>query len=518
MNIKELDSYNLVENAKIPTQLNPAVWDRHEHLVNRVKDLINVSLEEYCQYLGLNESQIKDVVIAGNNAGYTYNSKSNIDVVVQADLNTDPTFREFFNEHAYKFNRQHPVKIDNTYIKFYIHPTDETFENNGSYSILSESWVIVPKRKLIENSSVSKLKALEAAAQPKVATPNLKKKIVERKPFVYGYGQDRLDEVEITPDGTNPTTCQFTNEDEQLSDEEILKDFIDFCAKELKLEHMPAIKLRKDPQWPVVHKTFGRYIDDIKMLEVAWGHRHIMDVLRTVAHELTHKHQHERDGEHMGSAAGETGSPYENEANARAGILMRDYARLHPEYFAAGQAADLHEEEVDEGLKSKAAAAAIVAALSGNAAAQSVQGILGFLRNAGTVAQQAHNITRAGINAEVQQEINNYVRAQGGDANAQNLSHLYQLQSELKQQENNTPNYTQQAEPVNEATGYIPTAAEADDPRFEMALTVDVHPGAIGKAANAFLLNTDAQGHPQELRPDGIVKRMMNEYLEFKQK
>jgi hypothetical protein len=65
-----------------------------------------------------------------------------------------------------------------------------------------------------------------------------------------------------------------------------------------------------------------------------------MDVLRTVAHELTHKHQHERES--VPSDAGETGSPYENEANARAGILMRDYGRLHPELFDAGQT-DLEE-------------------------------------------------------------------------------------------------------------------------------------------------------------------------------
>ena len=71
-------------------------------------------------------------------------------------------------------------------------------------------------------------------------------------------------------------------------------------------------------------------------------------------------------------------------------------------------------------------------------------------------------------------------------------------------------------EELNEASGYIPTAAQAHDPRYEMALTVDVRPGALGKAANSFLLNTDSQGHPQELRPDGLVNRMMNEYLEFK--
>jgi hypothetical protein len=71
---------------------------------------------------------------------------------------------------------------------------------------------------------------------------------------------------------------------------------------------------------------------------------------------------------------------------------------------------------------------------------------------------------------------------------------------------------------LHESSGYIPTAAEADDPRYKMALTVDVRPGAIGKAANAFLLDTDNQGHPQFLRPDGVVHRMMEEYEKYKGK
>jgi hypothetical protein len=71
---------------------------------------------------------------------------------------------------------------------------------------------------------------------------------------------------------------------------------------------------------------------------------------------------------------------------------------------------------------------------------------------------------------------------------------------------------------LNEASGYIPTAAEADDPRFSMALTKDVRPGATGKAANALKLNTDSQGHPQKLRANGLVERMMEEYSQFKKK
>jgi hypothetical protein len=70
---------------------------------------------------------------------------------------------------------------------------------------------------------------------------------------------------------------------------------------------------------------------------------------------------------------------------------------------------------------------------------------------------------------------------------------------------------------ITEASGYIPTAAQANDPRYKMALTVDVRPGATGRAANAFMLDTDAQGHPQLARPDGLVKRLVKEFKNFKE-
>jgi hypothetical protein len=47
-----------------------------------------------------------------------------------------------------------------------------------------------------------------------------------------------------------------------------------------------------------------------------------------------------------------------------------------------------------------------------------------------------------------------------------------------------------------EASGYIPTRAQAKDKRFSTALTVDVHPGQTGKEANKMGLQTDAQGRP----------------------
>lgn len=332
MNIFELAANT--DTVKLNETLNPSIWTKHEHLKNAVKDQILLGVEEYCSYLGLSESQVKDVVISGENASFKYTNESTIDVVVVAELDSDSTFREFFNENKYKYNGQHRVEVDGHLVQFYVQPSDETFVDNGSYSVVRESWVNIPRRRIVEDT-VSKLKALESAAQPKVIAPKVKAKIVKPQRITYGFRTPTLEDVGMSWDGVSPTTKQFASEDESQSDEDILKDFVEFCVKELKIKSMPVVKLRRDPQWSVRNKTFGRYIDDIRTLEVAFGQRHIMDVLRTVAHELTHKHQHERES--MPDDAGETGSRYENEANARAGVLMRDYGRLHPELFDAGE-------------------------------------------------------------------------------------------------------------------------------------------------------------------------------------
>ena len=64
---------------------------------------------------------------------------------------------------------------------------------------------------------------------------------------------------------------------------------------------------------------------------VGIANRHPVDILRTVAHELVHYRQDIR-GE-LNDQSGETGSPEENQANAVAGIVMRHFNKLHPEFL-----------------------------------------------------------------------------------------------------------------------------------------------------------------------------------------
>ena len=61
--------------------------------------------------------------------------------------------------------------------------------------------------------------------------------------------------------------------------------------------------------------------------------RAIIDVCRSIAHELVH-HKQNLDGRLIDALKdGEDGSPIENEANAVAGVIIRKYGKLHPEIY-----------------------------------------------------------------------------------------------------------------------------------------------------------------------------------------
>ena len=112
----------------------------------------------------------------------------------------------------------------------------------------------------------------------------------------------------------------------------LAKEFVKFTVKELGLKSLPKnIKFEGD-DYSAQHLTFGTYNPYTDEIVVVKGQRHPIDVLRTLAHELVH-HKQREDGKELN---GEDGSDIENEANAKAGELMRKFRTVRPEIFNMG--------------------------------------------------------------------------------------------------------------------------------------------------------------------------------------
>lgn len=106
-------------------------------------------------------------------------------------------------------------------------------------------------------------------------------------------------------------------------------DFLRFTCEFLKLDNIPKIKFVSTPIKNEHAVSFAAFTPDAKEIMLYIKDRHILDVFRSLAHEMVHyKQSTERD-----DLNGSTGSPDENEANSVAGQIMRLYGKTHPELY-----------------------------------------------------------------------------------------------------------------------------------------------------------------------------------------
>lgn len=115
--------------------------------------------------------------------------------------------------------------------------------------------------------------------------------------------------------------------------ENIIKNFIQFVKDHLDINQLPAIQFINDREWAAERKSFGQYNPQTHSLEVYIGNRNLADILRTLGHELVHHRQRELNM--INSDSGKTGSYIENQANALAGIMMRDFGKNNDMIYEA---------------------------------------------------------------------------------------------------------------------------------------------------------------------------------------
>lgn len=388
MNINELDTYNLADAVKFHRRLNPRLWGRDEHLLPDVRQQLLAIAADFQEFLGVPDLDVKDITVSGSNAAYSYTKNSDIDLHLVVNMPADPVYQELFSAKKYQYNDQHNIRIGGADVELYVQTADQAHHSQGIYSVKNDQWISVPERKRaqIDHACVrdkvadldarihtavrsgdaeriaalaDKIKAMRQAGLEKhgeFGCENLAFKMLRnsgcikllwdarqaaqdralslreapRKKFRYGFSEGHQGQPYSSDDGVAASTKMFVSEDDDT--ETRVHEFIQHVVSELGIDPVPHIRLHSDPEWSTHNHSFGRYDPDTHTLNVSMPNRHILDVLRTVAHELVHCSQHQQHGD-MPDDAGETGSRWENDANARAGIIMRDWANTHPEDF-----------------------------------------------------------------------------------------------------------------------------------------------------------------------------------------
>ena len=105
-----------------------------------------------------------------------------------------------------------------------------------------------------------------------------------------------------------------------------IHEFCDWCCEKLGINTPPLyLKPTNDAS------ALGYTNMDDGSVTIVVGDRHQMDIMRTLAHELVHCKQMESY-----TPDGATGSDDENEANAMAGVLMREWGQQNPDLYTEG--------------------------------------------------------------------------------------------------------------------------------------------------------------------------------------
>jgi hypothetical protein len=109
-----------------------------------------------------------------------------------------------------------------------------------------------------------------------------------------------------------------------------IQQFVTYTSDKLQLLTPPKVKVIQ----PTDNMTsLGHFEPDTQIINIVIKGRLLADILRTVAHELVHAKQYELGQITNPAIDGATGSPIENQANAVAGILMRNYGKNNKDIY-----------------------------------------------------------------------------------------------------------------------------------------------------------------------------------------
>jgi hypothetical protein len=106
--------------------------------------------EDFKEFLGLSDLEVKDITVSGSNAAYSYTPHSDVDLHLVVDnprADISEVYRELFDAKKYQYNDQHDFKIGGYNVELYVQNANDPHHSQGIYSLLNNDWVRVPSRK-----------------------------------------------------------------------------------------------------------------------------------------------------------------------------------------------------------------------------------------------------------------------------------------------------------------------------------------------------------------------------------
>ncbi len=459
MNLKEFDNFSMGDAIHFHEHLNPAIF-KGDMMRQEVRTQLLLIAEDFIEHLGVNHIDVEDITISGSSAAYSYTKHSDIDLHIIVDMSKfsdNDVYRELFDAKKVVYNESHDISIGGYEVELYVQDSNMPVISLGEYSVKDDKWIKLPrKRRANLDQQATKLKYEKLY------------KLSE-----YAYKSNSIDKLQ----NVLRTIKKYRQAGLDLNGE-------------FGPENLAYKALRSKG---IVSKLYQK-LDELhsKRLSLPEDDEHLDKPTMTVA-ELARKHKVNRQQIQDELSKG---IKVELEHTGKFKIakeIALDHLGEDPEYYTK-----LADVELEEGWKEKLAGGALAA---GMAMAPGHANAMDWKDAAMTGAMFVPGIGQAVKAYNVGSNL--YQAAKAG-------KQLYDLKKDTTTQQAIQPtknigssdeiDSTDDWEEIKEASGYIPSEKEKNDPRWKTALTVDVKPNSIKNNAKAFGFKVSRAGIPPSLR------------------
>ena len=346
---------------KSQNKLNPIIFGDDEKVDSEVKDLLLKIANYFWEGLEIPQP-FEDVLLTGSSVNYNYTPTSDIDLHIVVDFSkfdNPELLKKYFDEAKINWNRVHDLKLGKQNIEVYVQDTNDHPEYRGEYSLMNDKWLKKPsfeeinipdkeieKKAKIFKQQINKLektgknnpeKSIELINKIKERLKNFRQTgldkggeySLENLAFKNLRNTGYLEKLNKLKNMLVDKTLSLT---ESVDKNSLFEKFMSYACQELQIKNPPTFEVRYE--FGEEQPSFGAYVPSKHHIFINPSNRNMVDILRTLAHELVHAKQNELGL--LTPESGETGSEHENDANSIAGILMRDYGKQNPNIYNIG--------------------------------------------------------------------------------------------------------------------------------------------------------------------------------------
>lgn len=510
MNLKELHSFQLSDAIAFHDELNPKLWNNN-NLRPEVKKQLEIVAKDFLSELGVDNLDVQDITVSGSNAAYSYTPHSDLDLHILVDmskLDNNEVYKELFNAKKNIYNDTHNILIHGVPVELYVQDAREPVVSLGEYSIKDNKWLRLPTKRRAnfdQNATKAKYEKLLELIQHALGTRKLDKvqKTIKK---IKQYRQAGLDKGgEFGPENLAYKALRNQGYITKLYD---LKDKLHSEVLTIETMYQDPVKIQEANLAESFRNEFIKQLTESEKEDEIHNYPKLDHTLAKLCKLVINGQNSDKD---YGMVAACVIDPDNNVVTG----LNRpgpDGKRVHAERVAI----EKYESEygnVPEG-------SIIVTTLSpcneqhDETAIERVgESCTDYINSKGIEKVYCGYIdpTQDNNNREfnIMETSNKELRAICKTFADTFLSEDDTMQFAAEKTAAVSPyaglKDVQFRGSVSEASGYIPSEKEKNDPRFKTALTVDVHPDTIKKNAKAFYWKTNRAGIPPTAKASGKI-------------